>query len=70
MKHVFTHMLYHREDHAHTWVSDIIPLPDSVDYMCQVTDEYTMFVYAFPSRLEAVEKRRSFIKHGALGQNI
>lgn len=70
MKHVFTHMTYHHKERAHTWVSDIIPLPDTVDYMLQKTDEYTMFVYACSSRLEAVEKRRACIKVGALGQNI
>lgn len=62
MKYAFTAIIYHRLTHQHTYVSDVIPVPDLCVGVFDPCDSYTMQFFVFDSSLEARQVRDQFVK--------
>lgn len=62
MKYAFTAIIYHRLTHQHTYVSDVIPVPDLCVSFFDPCDSYTMQFFVFDCSLEARQVRDQFVK--------
>ena len=62
MKYAFTAIIYHRLTHQHTYVSDVIPVPDLCVGVFDPCDSYTMQFFVFDSSPEARQVRNQFVK--------
>ena len=66
MKYAFTAIIYDHGTYQHTYVSDVIPVPDLCVSVFDPCDSYTMLFlskfFVFDSALEARQVRDQFVK--------
>ena len=62
MKYAFTAIIYDHGTYQHTYVSDVIPVPDLCVSIFDPCDSYTMQFFVFDSSLEARQVREQFVK--------
>ena len=62
MKYAFTAIIYHRLTHQHTYVSEVIPVPDLCVSVFDPCDSYTMQFFVFDCSVDARNCREQFVK--------
>ena len=62
MKHEFTAIIYDHCTYQHTYVSDVIPVPDLCVSVFDPCDSYMMQFFVFDSSPEARQVRDQFVK--------
>ena len=62
MKYGFTAIIYDHGTYQHTYVSEVIPVPDLCVSVFDPCDSYTMQFFVFDSSLEARQVRDEFVK--------
>ena len=62
MKHAFTAIIYDHGTYQHTYVSEVIPVPDLCVSIFDPCDSYTMQLFVFDFSADARKRREEFIK--------
>ena len=62
MKYAFTAIIYDHGTYQHTYVSDVIPVPDLCVSIFDPCDSYTMQLFVFDFSADARKRREEFIK--------